>query len=286
MDDQKQRSSRTGHEVPAGTKRIQTGAEGATEFTGYENYADRGEIINIGGDRNNCSIVLDRTPFYAESGGQIFDTGYLYNSDGSCARVFDVKKVGNVFVHKTEIENGDFMQGDVVDAVIATSRRNMIAVNHSATHLLHKALQEVLGEHVKQAGSSVNAESLRFDFSHFQSMIGEEIQKVEEIVNDKITLFLPVETRVMTAGDAMADGAVALFGEKYGEEVRVVSMGDFSKELCGGTHITNTGEIGAFKIISEVGIASGVRRIEAITGQEILKRYISDETLIRIQQRL
>ncbi|MGI6765609.1 MAG: alanine--tRNA ligase [Lentihominibacter sp.] len=282
MEDQKQRS-RVGQDMEGAgwdEEDAGLGAEGATEFTGYENYADRGEIINIGGDRNNCSIVLDRTPFYAESGGQIFDTGYLYNSDGSCARIFDVKKVGNVFVHKAEIENGNFMQGDVVDAVIASSRRNMIAVNHSATHLLHKALQEVLGEHVKQAGSSVNAESLRFDFSHFQAMTAEEIRMVEDAVNDKITHFLPVEIQVMSANDAMSEGAVALFGEKYGEEVRVVSMGDFSKELCGGTHVTNTGEIGAFKIISEAGIASGVRRIEAITGQEILKRYISGETLI------
>ncbi len=282
MEDQKQRS-RVGQDMEgAGWDEEDTvlGSDGFTEFTGYDNYADKGEILAISGDRNNCSIVLDRTPFYAESGGQIYDTGYIYNSGDGCAKVVDVKKVGNVFIHKAEIENGNFMQGDTVDAVVTAPRRNVIAVNHSATHLLHRALQEVLGEHVKQAGSSVNAESLRFDFSHFQAMTAEEIKMVEDKVNEKIIQFLPVETQVMAAKDAMAGGAMALFGEKYGEEVRVVSMGDFSKELCGGTHVTNTGEIGAFKIISEAGIASGVRRIEAVTGQEILKRYVSHENII------
>lgn len=254
--------------------------EGTTEFTGYEKYIDEAQVLAINGPAEGCSIVLDKTPFYAESGGQIYDMGYIYNDEGVRAKIVEVKKVGGAFVHKAVMENGSLKAGDKVESAIFAPRRNKIAANHSATHLLHKALQVVLGEHVKQAGSSVNDETLRFDFSHFQAMTSEEIKQVEDMVNEKITHFLPVETQVMSTEEAMKTHAMALFGEKYGDMVRVVSMGDFSRELCGGTHVKSTGEIGAFKILSESGIASGVRRIEAITGQEVLKRLNADEALI------
>ena len=291
MDEQKERS-RTEQEMEgAGWDEAAADHvfEGATEFTGYEKYIDNGELkaITVESDMRDsakegetCRFILDKTPFYAESGGQIFDTGYIYNDEGSVAEVTEVKKISDVFAHKVEIKKGAFAVGDQVTAGILAPRRNKVAANHSATHLLQKALQEVLGEHVKQSGSSVTPDGLRFDFSHFQAMTPEEINKVEEIVNDKITHFLPVSTEVMSMQEASKSGAMALFGEKYGDSVRVVTMGDFSKELCGGTHVANTGEIGAFKIVSEAGIASGVRRIEAVTGQGVLARLIESEKAI------
>ena len=263
--------------------------EGATEFTGYEKYIDQGELKAImydtemrdrAGEGDICRFILDKTPFYAESGGQIYDTGYIYNDEGSVAEVMEVKKISDVFAHRVVVKKGSFAIGDAVTAGIIAPRRNKVAANHSATHLLQKALQEVLGEHVKQSGSSVTPDALRFDFTHFQAMTPEEIERVEEIVNDKITHFLPVSTEIMSLDEAAKTGAMALFDEKYGDSVRVVTMGDFSKELCGGTHVANTGEIGAFKIISEAGIASGVRRIEAVTGQGVLARLIDSEKAI------
>ena len=263
--------------------------EGVTEFTGYEKYIDYGELKAItfetelhenAKEGDLCRFILDTTPFYAESGGQIYDTGYIYNDEGSIAEVVEVKKIGDVFAHKVEIKKGTFAVGDMVTAGIIAPRRNKVAANHSATHLLQKALQEVLGEHVRQSGSSVTPDMLRFDFTHFQAMTPEEIQKVEDMVNDKIAHFLPVSTEVMSIEEASKLGAMALFSEKYGDFVRVVTMGDFSKELCGGTHVANTGEIGAFKIVSEAGIASGVRRIEAVTGQGVLARLIESEKAI------
>lgn len=158
--------------------------------------------------------------------------------------------------------------------------RNKTAANHTATHLLHKALRETLGEHVKQAGSSVTSDGLRFDFNHFQAMTADEIQKAEEIVNDKISHFIDVETREMPMDEAVAEGVTALFGDKYGDVVRVVSVGNYSKELCGGTHVKNSGQIGAFKIMSESGVAAGVRRIEAVTGLGVLQKFNEDEVLI------
>ena len=291
MQEQKERSRVEQEMEGAGWDEaaVDTIFEGATEFTGYEKYIDSGELKavlfdaelhNSAGEGDKCRFVLDKTPFYAESGGQIYDTGYIYNDEGSIAEVSEVKKVGDVFAHFVTVRKGAFNVGDKVTAGILAPRRNKVAANHSATHLLQKALQEVLGEHVKQSGSSVTPEGLRFDFTHFQAMTPEEIKQVEEIVNDKITHFLPVSTEIMSVEEANKTGAMALFGEKYGDEVRVVTMGDFSKELCGGTHVANTGEIGAFKIVSEAGIASGVRRIEAVTGQGVLALLLNAEKVV------
>ena len=261
-----------------------------TEFTGYDTISQAAtlkyildenyEELNKAAKDDKRIFVLDKTPFYAESGGQVSDFGYIYNEKGGLARVEDVKKHDAIYAHYVTIVRGEFDQDDHVDAMVEAPIRNMTAANHSATHLLHKALREVLGEHVKQSGSHVDRYGLRFDFSHYEAMTDEEIKAVEEIVNDKIRFFLPVTTKVMDIEDARKEGAMALFDEKYGDKVRVVSIGDFSREFCGGTHVSNSGQIGALKILSESGIASGVRRIEAITGQGILNDYNKDEQII------
>ncbi|MBQ3465426.1 MAG: alanine--tRNA ligase [Firmicutes bacterium] len=261
-----------------------------TEFTGYDTVSERtvlGHILTENFEEagkavkdDRCVFIIDKTPFYAESGGQVSDDGYIYNEHGGIAHVLDVKKHDSVYVHSVFIMQGEFDEGDSVDAMVNTPVRNMTAANHSATHLLHRALREVLGDHVKQSGSHVDKNGLRFDFSHYEAMTDEDIQKVEAIVNDKIRHFLPVTTKVMDIEDARKEGAMALFDEKYGDKVRVVSIGDYSREFCGGTHVANSGQIGALKILSESGIASGVRRIEAITGQGILKDYKLEQQLI------
>lgn len=262
--------------------------EGDTVFTGYDSLVEHSVVKAIFWDKKPldsvkegdiCRIALDRTPFYAEGGGQASDTGYIY-SDTCTLEVVEVKKFQNIFAHKVKVINGELKVGDSVEAMPLAVARNMTAANHTATHLLHKALQEILGDHVKQSGSSVTKHGLRFDFNHFQAMTDDEIKKVEDIVNNKIAHFIDVTTEEMSAKDAVKSGATALFGEKYGSTVRVVSIGDYSKELCGGTHVKNTGQIGAFKILSESGVASGVRRIEAITGLSVLKKLNESEELI------
>lgn len=259
-----------------------------TVFTGYDTLVDHGIVRSIFRDSKplgsvkegeSCTIVLDRTPFYAESGGQAGDTGYIYN-DNCRIQITDVKKIRKVFAHNATVLSGELHTGDEVEAMPLAPARNRTSANHTATHMLQKALQEVLGDHVKQSGSSVTKDGLRFDFNHFQAMTAEEIKKVEDTVNDKISHFIDVTTDVMSAEEAFDTGAMALFGEKYGDTVRVVSIGDYSKELCGGTHVKNSGQIGAFKILSEAGVASGVRRIEAVTGLGILEKYNEDEAII------
>ncbi|NLD20362.1 MAG: alanine--tRNA ligase [Clostridiales bacterium] len=262
--------------------------EGDTVFTGYDHMVEHSLVKAMFWDKKplkevhegeTCRIALDKTPFYAESGGQTCDTGLVYNDNG-VAEVLEVKKLQNIFVHKIIVRKGVVKLGDKVECMPHAPTRNMTSANHTATHLLHKALRETLGEHVKQAGSSVTKDGLRFDFNHFQAMTDQELETVEDIVNDKISHFLHVNTEVMSAKDAFKEGAMALFGEKYGDVVRVVSVGSYSKELCGGTHVSNSGQIGAFKILNEAGVASGVRRIEAVTGLGILRKYDEDESLI------
>jgi alanyl-tRNA synthetase len=258
----------------------------ATEFVGYEGLsADGLKVIAIvrGGrdvseltDGQEAMIILDRTPFYAESGGQVGDTGKLTSKDGVFT-VIDTTKLAGVFHghlgtwHGVTLKIGATLHGDV-DA----ARRQSTILNHSATHLLHAALRKVLGDHVTQKGSLVAPDRLRFDFSHFKPVTPDELRTVEDLVNDEVRRNSEAEIRHMAYNDAIDFGAMALFGEKYGDEVRVLRMGDFSTELCGGTHVARTGDIGLFKIVSESGVASGIRRIEALTGAGALA-YVKDE---------
>ena len=251
--------------------------EQETAFTGYENGEQESNVVELICGNDFCEqltdgqegvVVLDSTPFYAESGGQVGDTGVLKVANGEFL-VTDTQKLGNAFAHKG-IVKGVIQKGDKAAAKIDDTKRTSIRKNHSATHLLHAALREVLGDHVTQKGSLVNAERLRFDFSHFESVTAEQLQTIEQRVNEEIQANHALTTQLMDLDEAKASGAMALFGEKYDEKVRVVSMGPFSTELCGGTHVKQTGDIGLFKIISEGGIASGVRRIEAVSGMGAL----------------
>ena len=254
-----------------------------TEFVGYDRLEHESEItvltteselVEALSDGDTGTIIVKETPFYATMGGQNADTGVIFVGEESRFKVEDtVKLLGGKIAHIGKVEKGMFKTGDAVTLSVDERKRGLIGRNHSATHLLQKALREVLGSHVEQHGSDVNADRLRFDFSHFAAMTPEEIARVEAIVNEKIAAALPVVTKEMTLEEAKKTGAMALFGEKYGETVRVVTMGDFSVELCGGTHVNNTSAISAFKIISESGIAAGVRRIEAMTSQGVFAYY-------------
>ena len=231
------------------------------------------EIVEALSDGEDGTIIVDETPFYATSGGQEADKGVI-RTDGFEFAVEDTMKLlGGKIGHKGHVVKGMVKVGDVVTLEVNAQNRALSANNHSATHLLQKALRMVLGSHVEQAGSSVNADRLRFDFTHFSALTEDEIKKVEAIVNEQILACLPVKAENMPIEEARKTGAAALFGEKYGDIVRVVSMGEFSKEFCGGTHVSNTGVITAFKIISETGVAAGVRRIEALTSKGLMKYY-------------
>lgn len=227
-------------------------------------------------------IVLDETPFYAESGGQVGDVGVIYNTN-SQTKVYDTfAPIAGIVLHKSKIEKGTIKVGDVVTATVDVEKRDATRRNHTATHLVHAALKEVLGTHVKQAGSVVAPTYLRFDFTHYQPISETELREIEDLVNREILKNDPVNTDLMSIEDAMRSGAMALFGEKYGSQVRVLSVGGgtFSKELCGGTHVRATGDIGSFKIMSDEAVASGVRRIRAITGLDAFERFREDEKLI------
>ena len=256
-----------------------------TEFVGYTDLSADANIINIVADGEPASVlnggkavvVLDKTPFYAEMGGQVADTGYLTQGEGKF-RVTNVKKTAEgVYLHFGEMESGVLTVDKPCKAELDADRRTTIARNHSSVHLLQAALRAVLGTHVQQAGSYVDDKRARFDFTHPAALTAEELQQVEDLVNAEILKGLPVVTDVMTQNEAVASGAMALFGEKYGEFVRVVKMGDFSKELCGGTHIDNIARIGLFRILSESSVAAGVRRIEAVTGFNSLSLMREDK---------
>ena len=231
------------------------------------------ELVQALADGDMGTVIVNRTPFYATMGGQEADTGIIRTDSAEFMVEDTVKLLGGKIGHVGRVTKGMFRVGDKVTLSVNEENRLATCKNHSATHLLQKALKMVLGGHVEQAGSLVNGDRLRFDFTHFQAMTPEEIQKVEAIVNEKIAGQLPVETKVMSLEDAKKTGAMALFGEKYGETVRVVNMSEFSKEFCGGTHVNNTGAISMFKIISENGVAAGVRRLEALTGTGVIKYY-------------
>ena len=236
------------------------------------------EIVEALSDGDAGTILVEETPFYATSGGQEADKGYIRTADFEFCVEDTMKLAGGKIGHKGHVTKGMVKTGDIVTLEVDAENRALSANNHSATHLLQKALRMVLGSHVEQAGSSVNADRLRFDFTHFSAMTAEEIQKVEDIVNEQIRASLPVEAKNMPIEEARKTGAAALFGEKYGDIVRVVSMGEFSKEFCGGTHVANTGVITAFKILSETGVAAGVRRIEALTSKGLMNYYHDLET--------
>ncbi|HHY7179184.1 TPA: alanine--tRNA ligase [Escherichia coli] len=258
--------------------------DSASEFKGYDHQELNGKVtalfvdgkavdaINAG---QEAVVVLDQTPFYAESGGQVGDKGELKGANFSFA-VEDTQKYGQAIGHIGKLAAGSLKVGDAVQADVDEARRARIRLNHSATHLMHAALRQVLGTHVSQKGSLVNDKVLRFDFSHNEAMKPEEIRAVEDLVNAQIRRNLPIETNIMDLEAAKAKGAMALFGEKYDERVRVLSMGDFSTELCGGTHASRTGDIGLFRIISESGTAAGVRRIEAVTGEGAITTVHAD----------
>ena len=262
-------------------------ADISTEFIGYEyteadvrvlyvsNETDGSEVLNPG---EKGIVIFDRTPFYAEGGGQVGDKGTVYSESVNAAVIDTQKASGQIIIHKVSVNSGKLQTGDNVRAQIESGKRKSIQANHSATHLLHRALKMVLGEHVAQAGSYVNDSRLRFDFTHFEALTDKELEEVTEIVNNAIISSYPVKKEYMSIEDAKKAGATAQFDEKYGNEVRVVSMGDFSMELCGGTHVNNTSEIMGFKILSENGVASGTRRIEAVTGKGVLD-YLKEKEL-------
>ena len=231
------------------------------------------ELVDALSDGQIGTVIVEETPFYATMGGQCADTGMIKTADGTFEVKDTVKLMGGKIGHIGQVTEGMIKVSDKAQLIVDESRRSNICKNHSATHLLQKALRTVLGSHVEQAGSYVDGERLRFDFSHFSAMTAEELKQVEQIVNEEIKASLPVVTDIMSVEEAKKSGAMALFGEKYAEKVRVVKMGDFSKELCGGTHVNNTGVITAFKILSESGVAAGVRRIEALTGDGVFRHF-------------
>jgi alanyl-tRNA synthetase len=250
-----------------------------TVFSGYERTEESSQVVAIFADGEpvdklsvgeDGAVILSSTPFYAESGGQVGDTGTLASGDHSFT-VVDTQKSASANVHYGSVQAGEFRVGDPVEATVDTERRQAIRLNHSATHLMHAALRQVLGDHVQQKGSLVAPDRLRFDFSHYEAVTPEQLAVIEDLVNEEIRRNVAANTQLMSYDNAIESGAMALFGEKYGDKVRVLNFGEFSVELCGGTHVDRTGDIGVFKITSEGGVAAGVRRIEAVTGKGALE---------------
>ncbi|MFK7885591.1 MAG: alanine--tRNA ligase [Gammaproteobacteria bacterium] len=251
---------------------------GGSEIT--EMYVDGAQVSSIQKGQR-ATIVVARTPFYAESGGQVGDAGRMTAASGAAFAVADTQKIGNAHGHLGTVENGTLSVGDDVTLHVDATRRQNTVLNHSATHLLHAALRQVLGDHVTQKGSLVAPDKLRFDFSHYEPVTEAHVIEIERLVNEQVRGNTDAQTRLMSYPDAIESGAMALFGEKYDDEVRVLRLGDFSTELCGGTHVERVGDIGLFKVIQETGIASGVRRIEAITGDAALEYVGATEQLVR-----
>jgi len=280
MAEQKDRARASGKftNIPEDADWTVVQKESSTEFTGYETLENSANVIKYIQDGKMYKIVLDKTPFYAESGGQIGDVGLLTADDFSF-KVEDVQKSGDEFIHIGTIEEGDIQSVQIVNAKINENRRQQIRRNHTATHLLHQALRMIVGDHVQQAGSLVTADSLRFDLTHYEQISKSQIDELEKCVNGVILQNIDVETTLKKFDDAREEGAVGLFGEKYGDIVRVVNIPGFSKELCGGTHVNRTGDIGGIKIISESALASGIRRLVAISGDAI-------QTLMSKQERV
>jgi alanyl-tRNA synthetase len=287
MEEQRRRSqeaSKFGVDVRGGIT-----VDARTAFQGYEGLESEGRVVALlkGGSPadelrsgEEGEVVLDRTPFYAEAGGQVGDTGTLTGA-GSSFLVHDTIKRSAAHSHLGRVSDGTIRVGDLLRAQVDGERRRAVALNHTATHLLHAALRQKLGTHVQQKGSLVAPDRLRFDFSHFQPITAVELTEIERLVNAQIRLNAPAETELMGYENAVAAGAMALFGEKYDKDVRVLRLGDFSMELCGGTHVQRAGDIGLFKIVSESGVASGVRRIEAITGEVAIEYVEHNDALLR-----
>jgi len=269
--------------------RANVSLDGKTVFSGYEHLTDTATIVALlrgneqvqslgAGDEGQ--VILDRTPFYAESGGQVGDQGAL-TANGVEFTVADTQKIGAAFAHLGRVTRGELKVGDRVEASVNTALRRATMLNHSATHLLHAALRKVLGTHVTQKGSLVAPDRLRFDFSHYAAVTSAELKEIERLVNAEVRANAEAETKLMQYDAAVASGAMALFGEKYDDEVRVLRIGDFSTELCGGTHVSRAGDIGLFKITSESGVAAGIRRIEAVTGQGALDWVAQSDQVLR-----
>lgn len=266
-----------------------------SDFLGYDSTASKAkikailkenEIVDALSKGEKGQVILDKTPFYAESGGQVGDAGVIRTSQAVFA-VSDTQKSGDAIIHMGEVLEGVISKDDKIEAIVAEDRRQSISHNHTATHLLHSALRQVLGDHVQQKGSLVEESRLRFDFTHRKPVTSEELQAIEKIVNERIRHNVVVNTSIMSPDEAIKKGAMALFGEKYGDKVRVLQIGDHSLELCGGTHATRTGDIGLFKILSEGGIAAGIRRIEAVTGNFALEMIsLKEQVLHQISQLL
>lgn len=289
MREQKERARAARANVSGWSDASKTAIAGLakTEFTGYNEYVTKGKVLAIISDESavssidegECSVILDRTCFYGEGGGQVGDTGVITGANCTLT-VIDTKKTDGIYIHICTVDAGKLSVGDTVSAKIDSARREAIRRNHSSLHLLQAALRKVLGTHVEQAGSYVDDKQGRFDFSHFAPMTAEELAKVEAIVNEEIMTGTPVETVETDIETAKKNGAMALFGEKYGKVVRMVKMGDFSTELCGGTHIDEIAKLGLFRIISESSVAAGVRRIECTTGTGVLALMRENEELI------
>jgi len=283
------RASWVGEEEITGVYREIRKQSGSTEFLGYETlHADgtvvalikKGVLADEAIEGEEVEIILDKTPLYGESGGQVGDHGII-RADGSKAEILDTKRFSDILIHNAVVRKGIIRKAMAVSATVDEDTRKSVMRNHTATHLLHSALRAILGDHIKQAGSLVAPDRLRFDFTHFYAMQGKEIDEVEEMVNEKILENLPVHISTTTLDDAISKGVTALFGEKYGDKVRVIKTGDFSAELCGGTHCYATGEIGLFKILSEGSVAAGIRRIEAVTGLPAIAFYKTRENELK-----